>query len=474
LACWGLAVTAALNVLSKGLIGVVFPIGTIFVYLWMTGNLRHLLKMRLLTSTLVFLAVAAPWHILAGLRNPAEGQSKGFFWFYFVNEHFLRFLKKRFPLDYDTVPFWLFWAMIVLWLVPWSVFLFKGLGMVIEPLRRKMSGLRFGEKLVLTLVWLAPPLKRLGVFKQAGDKVCAIQTGMNRRDHLLLLGTIWALIILLFFSFSSRQEYYTIPALPGLALVIGAWLSAEGADPALGRAGRRISGALFLLAVPVFAVAMAILWYSKAVPPGTDLAAVLTKHPEAYDLSFGHMLDLTPQAFGLFRGPLVVFASALFLGTGVNWFSRRRSRPVAGNLALALMTLVLLHCVHRGLETFSPVLSSKYLSDELSKIYHPGEVIVVNGPYEEASTLNFYGHFQLHVLNTRTEGNLYYGSLFPDSPPAFEDDSSFEKLWKGNRRVFLWTQEGKLPAAVKSGPYFVTASNGGKCILSNKPAFSEN
>src|ERR1044071_10077183 len=54
-------------------------------------------RLRLFSSFLVFLAIAAPWHVLAGLRNPAQGEARGFFWFYFVNEHFLRFLKKRYP-----------------------------------------------------------------------------------------------------------------------------------------------------------------------------------------------------------------------------------------------------------------------------------------------------------------------------------------------------------------------------------------
>jgi 4-amino-4-deoxy-L-arabinose transferase-like glycosyltransferase len=114
--CWGLAAVCALNVLTKGLIGLVFPAGAIGLYLLLTGNLRHLLKLRLLSSSLFFLAIAAPWHILAEMRNPAQGHVRGFLWFYFVNEHFLRFLNKRVPRDYDTVPLLLFWALLVLWL----------------------------------------------------------------------------------------------------------------------------------------------------------------------------------------------------------------------------------------------------------------------------------------------------------------------------------------------------------------------
>ncbi len=73
LVCWSIGVATALDVLSKGLIGVVFPVAILGVYLLITGNLRHLLRMRLVSTTIVFLAVAAPWHILATIRNPPQG-----------------------------------------------------------------------------------------------------------------------------------------------------------------------------------------------------------------------------------------------------------------------------------------------------------------------------------------------------------------------------------------------------------------
>ena len=68
--CWGLAASIALNVLTKGLIGIVFSCAIILVFLVLVGDLRHLLKLRLISSSLVFLLIAAPWHILAALRNP--------------------------------------------------------------------------------------------------------------------------------------------------------------------------------------------------------------------------------------------------------------------------------------------------------------------------------------------------------------------------------------------------------------------
>src|SRR5437868_6649848 len=72
-ACWGLAACVALNVLTKGLIGLVFPVAVIGLFLILTGNVRHVLRLRLISSTVVFLAIAAPWHVLAALRNPDQG-----------------------------------------------------------------------------------------------------------------------------------------------------------------------------------------------------------------------------------------------------------------------------------------------------------------------------------------------------------------------------------------------------------------
>ncbi len=125
-----MAATIALNVLTKGLIGLVFPAAIIGLYLIFSGNLRHLLRMRLLSSFAVLLVIAAPWHIAAALANPPAGQSRGFLWFYFINEQFLRYLNKRIPPDYDTVPLMVFWGLMLVWLFPWSAFVLQSFGQV--------------------------------------------------------------------------------------------------------------------------------------------------------------------------------------------------------------------------------------------------------------------------------------------------------------------------------------------------------
>ncbi len=432
LTCWGFAAVCALNVLTKGLIGLVFPVGTIGLYLLLTGNLRHLAKLRVVSSTLVFFALAAPWHVLAAIRNPAQGQARGFLWFYFVNEHIMRFLNKRVPPGYDTVPLFLFWAMLVLWLVPWAVFLPQALRDV--PWR-----------------W-----ERL-------------RSALDRRQRANLLFFLWAMVILLFFSFSTRQEYYTIPALPGVALLAGGWLARESAAQA-GAADRRAGriSSLVLLGVGVVSavVGLLLLSHTHRQPPGVDLADLLKRNPQDYDFSLGHVLDFTPEALGMFRGPLLGASLALLLGTILNWWMRRRGRPAWGNAALSLMMVGLLTCVHVSFAEFSPILSSHALAVAIEKEYRPGDVIVVDGRYDQASTINFYTHVPLRVLG-EPSGNLWYGAKFPDAPHVFETPQSFARLWSEPARVFLWTDQED-PKELLGMPHFLLARSGGKAIFTNR------
>ena len=72
------------------------------------------------------------------------------------------------------------------------------------------------------------------------------------------------------------------------------------------------------------------------------------------------------------------------------------------------------------------------------------------------------------MLNSRENGNLYYGSLFPDAPQVFEDDVSFARLWNGGGRVYVFSQESELPAMLRKGGYKLVARSGGKMIVVNQ------
>jgi 4-amino-4-deoxy-L-arabinose transferase-like glycosyltransferase len=472
LLCWLFAAACALNVLTKGLIGVVFPILIVLAHLTLTRrNLRAVLarikQLYPIESTIVFLLIATPWHILIALANPTQGHPghltfthghwqvplptdgnvNGWLWFYFINEQLLRYLNLRVPRDYDTIPLYLFIALLLVWLMPWSAFL-------LQTLR--------------TIPW----------HKSIRPRV-SIRTLTPQENTRLLLG-LWAAIPLLFFCFSTRQEYYVLPALPPLILLIASWLNDEATEAEsftvpnpLVRAGQRISVVLLAFGSIAALTAGFLAFRAQSPNPDTDLATLLKQNPANYALSFGHFLDLNARAMSAFREPLFLTAVTLFAGGIANWLLRRNYKPHAANLALAAATFLFLLAAHIGLQIFSPVLTSRQLAAAIEPILKPTDLIVIHGEYESASTLGFYlrrpnaDSEPLHILNGRSS-NLWYGSFFPDAPRIFEDEASLSSKWTGPRRIFLWQDLNDPVPALPVGIYLI-AQSGGKEILSNQP-----
>jgi 4-amino-4-deoxy-L-arabinose transferase-like glycosyltransferase len=467
LLCYAYATCCALNVLTKGLIGIVFPIAIVISHLLLTrgsrATLQRLRQFHPITSFLIFLAIAAPWHILIGLANPTQGHPgslsfthghwtvpepnqgniHGWFWFYFVNEHFLRYLNLRVPRDYDTVPLALFWGLLLVWLMPWSAFVYNALDQI--------------------------PWRAIFHLRQRNQTEMLLPT----QSTLLLLG-IWGAVPMLFFSLSTRQEYYVLPSLPALILLITAWLTREAAEArtspnSLVATGQRISVVIFVLGfIAAFAASFLIL-HTQVPSPNTDLYTLLKQNPGDYALSFGHFLDLNVQAMGAFRTPLLITTFALFTGSLANWQLRRIHRPHAANICLAAATFAFLVATHLGLQIFSPVLTSQELVNAIAIELKPEDVIVIHGEYESASTLGFYlRRNDLHILEGRSS-NLWYGSFFADAPPVFEDTGTLSMKWAGPQRIFLWTEREHVP--ILPGKIHLIAQSGGKEILSNQPSF---
>jgi len=465
--CWLFAICCALNVLTKGLIGIVFPILIVLTHLILTRRnlgavITRIRQLHPISSTIVFLLIAAPWHILIALANPTQGHPgaltfahghwsvplptdgnvHGWLWFYFVNEQLLRYLNLRVPRDYDTVPLPLFWGLILIWIMPWSAFLYRAFA---------------------TIPW-----------RKALRPRVSIRTLGQRENTLLLLG-LWAIIPVLFFSLSTRQEYYVLPAIPAMILLIAAWLDAEATEAEsfavpnpLVRSGQRISVVLLVLGSLAALTAGFFLLHAAPSNPGVDLASLLKQNPGDYALSFGHFLDLNAQAMGAFHDPLLLTAIALFTGTLANWLLRRAYQPHAANLCLAAATFAFVLAAHVGLQIFSPVLSSRQLAAAIGPELKPSDIIIIHGEYESASTLGFYlRRNDLHILDGRSS-NLWYGSFFPDAPPIFEDALSLKTRWLEPRRIFLW-QNLSEPLPSLPGKAFFIAESGGKEIISNQP-----
>jgi len=483
--CGGFAAACALNVLTKGLIGVVFPVGIVLVYLLLTrgvrGTLQRLRELHPWASLEAFLLIAAPWHILAGLANPTQGHPtpfhfvhghwqvplptdgnvRGWFWFYFMNEHVLRYLNLRVPHDYDTAPLWLFWGLCLVWMMPWSGFVFKAFA----PVGKFYSG-------------VLKDVRRHDKGGRLRNQIRFRYLGLPFRGMMLL--TVWAIFVLLFFSLSTRQEYYVLPALPAVAILIAGWLVMDSRvtwmpttdnGQVMRRANLRITAVLLALGTLFAAASVYFLLHTKAPAPNSDLAQLLQQNPGDYALSMGHFLDLNAQALGLFRVPLALAALSLFLGPFVSLLLRKKAKPHAATLALTAGAFGFLLAAHLGLQTFAPVIGSAELAKAIAPQVQPQDMIAIHGEYESGSTLGFYlKRDDLHILEGRSS-NLWYGSFFPDAPPIFETPQSMAQKWAGRQRIFLWqslTDEPRdLP--VLPGPVYILVKNGGKEIVSNQP-----
>lgn len=164
-------------VLSKGLIGIVFPSAAIFFYCLTQRDWRRLAKLEWFYGLALFFVITVPWHVAVSLQNPEFPQ------FYFVHEHFERFLTAS---HRRGAPWWSFAALAVLGLMPWGLALFPAIS----------NGWRNAA---------------FRISKTNGTTFAPVKFAL-----------IFSGFVLLFFSLSSSKlPGYILPIMPFLALAIG-------------------------------------------------------------------------------------------------------------------------------------------------------------------------------------------------------------------------------------------------------------
>lgn len=444
------------GVLLKGLIAIVFPALAALAYMACTRQLfawTAWRRLRLWAVVGIALLVAAPWHVLATLQNPpyfafsmhsGPGEYRGFFWFYFFNEHILRFLNLRYPRDYNTVPRALFWLLNLVWLFPWAVFL---------PAAARLS---------------YRPTTRAG--------------------RVRLMALCWIGTVLLFFTFSTTQEYYSMPIYPALALLIGSALASQVSSV---RTGMNVLRASFALLFVALATLLGLVWRT---PAGGDISQALVQHPEMYTLSLGHFGDLTLAAFAYLKMPLALAALAFAVGAfglflfvepgGSGWL--RRSRRLSGRptqqgplvaqqsrkmavATIAVAMVIFFQAARIALVRFDAYLGSYPLAQALQQS-PPGQLIEADAYYAFSSVF-FYTNRTALLLNGRNN-NLEYGSYAPGAPKVFIDDRKFQSLWEMPTRWYLLAYGSDLPhlkQVVGDSSLRVVARSADNYLLTNLP-----
>lgn len=164
----------ALAVLSKGLAGIVLPLFVAGLYVLLHRDFTVIKRLRPVSGSLLFLAIAAPWFIAVSVANP-EFPS-----FFFIHEHFARFLTK---VHKRAAPWWYFIPILVLGILPWLLAMLQS----------------------FAAVW---------------------RRNAARRFHEARFLALWAVAIFLFFSASSSKlPSYILPIFPALALLTGMHLA---------------------------------------------------------------------------------------------------------------------------------------------------------------------------------------------------------------------------------------------------------
>jgi len=504
---WG---SLALAVLTKGLVALVFFFATTFLFLLLTGTLADWRKLRPATGLLLFLAIAAPWHILASLRNTGGLDGHGFFWFYFINEHVLRFLGKRIPADYNKLPGYLYWTLNLVWLFPWTLFLPLG----IAALRRRLlhqtivltghipKDYSWGGAALVVGFWAF--LTALGFTLRAdlvGESLIVltlfltVQTMTRRiRAHLtpspfhridpqqrtILLLFLFAAIVLIFFSLSTNQEYYTFPAyLPILLLIAATITRAEqtySTDPGVRRWITFAHATFTLLGAAVALTLFYFLWATRKLPFVPNVGMVLAHRGVGeYTLSMSGLFDLTGPSFAAMRLPTVLTALAFAFGPALAWMLRIQRRHLAATTCVAFAAAGFLFAAHIALGRFGPMLSSQNLAAKIQQLeaqhqIAPDTQIMLFGDQAYGSSIPFYLNRQVYLVDGRSSSMLF-GSTFPDAPPVFLTGSELLAHWgSGPRKILFIPIERRKDADTLLGPHqFLIQDEGNKELITDRP-----
>ncbi len=453
---WAFLLWLALGagVLTKGLIALVFPLGAVALYLPLSGELRRWKKLHPLSGLILLLTVAAPWHILAGLRNRGGADGHGFFWFYFINEHVLRFLGRRYPPDYNKLPPALYWSLHFVWLFPWSFFA----PLALRAAWRARHHRHHRHQWTPGRASLRPPAERT----------------FAARSVLLL--AVFAALVLLFFSLSTNQEYYTFPVYLPLLLLLAAALTRAEIPEKTGKLLLACQTALTVVCLLAAAALAFGLWSSRQLPAAPDVGDLVAhRGVGGYTLSMSRFFDLTGASFSALRAPAALAGVALAVGSIAALALRLRNRQTAATVSLALMSTVFLIAAHLALDRFSSLLSSRRFAGDIehlesTRAIAPGTQIMLYGDQALGSSIPFYLGRHVDLVDGRST-SMIFGSTFPDAPPIFLTPEQLRAGWgRGPRKLLFVPQEHRDEVDRLLGPHqLLLDESAGKALVTDRP-----
>ncbi|MDP3182680.1 MAG: glycosyltransferase family 39 protein [Desulfobaccales bacterium] len=382
--------------LSKGFIGLLFPILIGALYAWQQRQPRLITLFCSPWGLALAVTLVLPWFVLAEQAHP------GFLKHHIINEQVLRFLGERHPPDINPFPIPGFWLFLGIWLMPWTVLLPEAL-------------YRFWR-----------------------------ETGLGLRVHnqgRLLL--IWPAVIMVFFTLStSRIEYYSLPALAPLALVLG-WRTDQYLQTGKGRS---FFWGLLLIALLGLGV-LFLLPYLEQLCAGNRREFI------------GMFTLIKPVA----RQATFWIPALALLGV---WLGRKR--PWLTVTSYGALALVCIFFTFQTLNLLAPMLSDNLPGKYLRTQAGAEDLVVMEAieEFEYGASLAFYS--DRRILMVQRDGLPQFPYPVPPAEDYIISPDRLKQLWQGPRRVFLLLDDATPPEPyLKDALVALTVT--GKRLLMNRP-----
>ena len=420
---FGAYVSLALCVLTKGLIGIVFPLIGCFILVLIRRDWKIIKRIKLFRGLLVVIAIISPWFIAVERANPE------FLHYFIVNEHFNRLLDRRFPPDYEVSKISAvgYLAITACWCFPWMIFL---------------------------------PSVVKSTWKEWRRGLLASASTIERRksDGALLLAMAAILPVASFLPFASRLIYYSIPAIPPYVILCAGWWDQQSRNLSSVRKSIAIapstksnnfSVGVLTKSSPqsrlIISKNQSINWYAAiALGLGISFYSILVALP--------FITGLLPATMQTAEVTSLIIIVAIALGTGwltLGWKMFKGEDQAWIPLVIALIITYL--AVVRGFYLYQDIRSSKNLVIGANICLSPDTLWVFEGSREigtagsiayylnQAKTTDFPPNTYTTIEVLSNGGSNRIPPQFPGNPPEYLiTKAELQKSWNSDRpTVFL-------------------------------------
>jgi 4-amino-4-deoxy-L-arabinose transferase-like glycosyltransferase len=261
---WSVYIATGLAVMTKGLVGMIFPAAIIFIWITLFNEWRSLKNYYLFSGLLLFLVVAVPWHVLVNLKHPE------FFQFYFIEQHFLRYFT---PYAGRQQAWWFFPLILTVGLYPWVTF-------AIQAIKAQLPH-GHGS-------WQA-----------------------WRRNKVSIFLVLWAALVYGFYTFSNSQLIpYLLPVLPPLAILIGHYFALHWQQ----RRALPFALGFYLFATLSISLGIALFWLPQLahIPAASWLTAMSIVLAVLF-IASGVVSAASYYFYGVAKGCIALMAATIIL-----------------------------------------------------------------------------------------------------------------------------------------------------------------